>query len=203
MAKSSELVSTFPRAALLLPPREHGNTVSGVLVARDSGYLAVEVRFHGEPVTDLEVQFFHAEDHERGDAIGDAVKTGEDGIARALRVVPAGLYVCAVENQNDTVVPTVAEFNDAYPVVLPVGRSYVDMHDGPEFTADDAKDGVDAAEADEDGPDTGDAAQGGNDAGESNGGQDDNLDQGNEQGGPGSDDADKDGQASDQGGLWE
>lgn len=203
MAKSSELVSTFPRAALLLPPREHGNTVSGVLVARDSGYLAVQVQFHGESVSDVEVRFFHAVDDERGDAVGDAVKTDDDGIARALRVVPAGLYVCAVANQDDTVVPTVAEPDDAYPVVLPVGRSYVDMHDGPEFTADDAKDDVDATEADEDGLDTGDAAQGGNDAGESDGGQDDNPDHGNEQGGPGSDDADKDGQASDQGGLWE
>jgi hypothetical protein len=183
MAKSSVLISTFPRAALLLPPREHGNTVSGVLVARDSGYLAVQVQFHGESVSDVEVRFFHAVDDERGDAVGDAVKTDEDGIARALRVVPAGLYVCAVENQDDTVVPTVAEYEDAYPVVLPVGRSYVDMHDGPEFTADDAKDGVDAAEADEDGSDTGDAAQGENAAGEN--------------------DADKDGQASDQGGLWE
>jgi hypothetical protein len=178
MAKSAELVSTFPRAALLLPPREHGNTVSGVLVARDSGYLAVQVQFHGESVSDVEVRFFHAVDDERGDAVGDAVKTDEDGIARALRVVPAGLYVCAVENQDDTVVPTVAEYEDAYPVVLPVGRSYIDMHDGPEFTADDAKDGVDSAEADEDGSDTGDAAQGGNDASESNGGQDDNPDQG-------------------------
>ena len=204
MAKSPEFVSTFPRAALLLPPREHGNTVSGVLVARDSGYLAVQVQFHGESVSDVEVQFFHAEDDERGDAVGDAVKTDEDGIARALRVVPAGLYVCAVENQDDTVVPTVAEFDDAYPVVLPVGRSYVDMHDGPEFTADDdTEDGVDAAEADEDGSDSGDAASGGNDAGAGDGGQDDKPDQGNEQGGPGSDDADEDDQASDQGGLWE
>jgi hypothetical protein len=178
MVKSSELASTFPRAALLLPPREHGNTVSGVLVARDSGYLAVQVQFHGESVSDVEVQFFHAEDHERGDAIGDAVKTDEDGIARALRVVPAGLYVCAVENQDDTVVPTVAEFDDAYPVVLPVGRSYVDMHDGPEFADDDAEDGADADKEDADGADTADATSGGNDAGESDGGQDGNPDQG-------------------------
>ncbi len=143
-------VSTFPRAALLLPPREHDKTVSGVLVARDSGYLAVQVQFHGESVPDLAVQFFHAKDGERGDAIGEAVKTDKDGIARALRVVPAGLYVCAVENQDDTVVPTVAQFHDAYPVVLPVGRSYVDMHDGPEFAADDDDDGQDDAAGEDD-----------------------------------------------------
>ena len=83
--------------------------------------------------------------------------------ARALRVVPAGLYVCAVENQDDTVVPTVAEFDDAYPVVLPVGRSYVDMHDGPEFADDDAEDGADADKEDADGADTADATSGGND----------------------------------------
>lgn len=48
-------------------------------------------------------------------------------------MVPAGLYVCAVENQDDLVVTTVAEFEDAYPVVLPVGRSYADLRDGLEF----------------------------------------------------------------------
>jgi hypothetical protein len=158
MAKSTELVSTFPRAALLLPPREHGNTVSGVLIARDSGYLAVQVQFHGESVPDLAVQFFHCQGGERGDAVGDAVKTDADGLARALRVVPAGLYVCAVENQDDAVVPTVTELDDAYPLVLPVGRSYVDLHDGPEFSADDD---ADANEEDRDSADddAGDASE--------------------------------------------
>ncbi len=65
------------------------------------------------------------------------VLTDDDGIARAARVVPAGLYVCAVENQDDLVVPTVADFADAYPVVLPVGRSYVDLNDGVEFGSQD------------------------------------------------------------------
>jgi hypothetical protein len=41
--------------------------------------------------------------------------------------------VCAVEDQDDLVVATVADFDGAYPVALPVGRSYVDLHNGPEF----------------------------------------------------------------------
>ena len=149
--------STFPAAALLVVPRESGETVSGVLVARDSGYLAVEIRFHGEPVADLEVQFFSATDEgERSDAIGDAVATDKDGIARAARVVPAGLYVCAVENQDDQVVTTVAEFDDAYPVVLPVGRPHADLHDGLEFEGSEGTEGADSdGEGAEDGGDAG------------------------------------------------
>lgn len=130
--------TTFPPASLLVVPRDHGSTVSGVLVARDSGYLAVQVQFHGDPVAGLEVQFFLAtDDGARADAIGEVVVTDDEGIARAPRVLPAGLYVCAVEDQDDLVVSTVADFDDAYPVVLPVGRSYVDLHDGVEFGSQD------------------------------------------------------------------
>ena len=138
MAKPSDLPSTFPPAALMVVPRGSGKPLSGVLVARDSGYLVVEVSFHGAPVAGLEVQFFLAtHDGERGGAIGKTVSTDQDGIARATRVVPSGLYVCAIENQDDLVVTTVAELGDAYPVVLPVGRSYADMHDGLEFEGPD------------------------------------------------------------------
>ena len=127
--------TTFPPASLLVVPRDHGSTVSGVLVARDSGYLAVQVQFHGDPVAGLEVRFYVAdEDGARGDAIGDGAATDDKGIARASRVLPAGLYVCAVKNQDDLVIPTVTDFDDAYPVVLPVGRSYVDLHVVPEFS---------------------------------------------------------------------
>jgi hypothetical protein len=147
-------------ASLLVVPREHGGTVSGVLIARDSGYLAVEVSFHGDAVPGLKVQFYFAtEDGERGDEIGNVVFTDDHGIACAQRVVPSGLYVCAVENQDDLVVSTVADFDDAYPVVLPVGRSYIDMNDGVEFESQDRNKsgdtdgGEDSAEhSDEDGP---------------------------------------------------
>lgn len=143
--------TTFHPASLLVVPRDHGGTVSGVLVARDSGYLAVQVQFHGNLVARLKVQFFHAnDDGARGDAIGDVVTTDSDGIARAARVLPAGLYVCAVEDQDDLVVPTVADFDDSYPVVLPVGRSYVDMHDGPEFATDEPGDTSDGEDDDAD-----------------------------------------------------
>jgi hypothetical protein len=151
--------STFPPASLLVVPREDGKTVSGVLVARDSGYLAVEVSFHGEPVADLEVQFYLADDEgERGDAIGDPVTTDDDGIARAARVVPAGLYVCAVEDQDDLMVPTVTDFDDAYPVVLPVGRPYVDLHDGLEFGDQDEAAGDESSDGGDDQGDTADAS---------------------------------------------
>ncbi len=160
MAQPSDLPSTFPTAALLVVPKESEKTVSGVLVARDSGYLAVEVSFHGDPVAGLEVQFFFAADEgERGDAIGDAVTTNRDGIVRAARVVPAGLYVCAVENQDDAVVPTVAELDDAYPLVLPVGRSYADLHDGLEFDLGEGAEGN--GEGTENGDDAGDETDGG------------------------------------------
>ena len=144
--------STFPAASLLVVPRNHGGTVSGVLVARDSGYLAVAVQFHGEAVAGIEVQFYFAgDDGERGEAIGGVVLTDQAGMARAARVVPAGLYVCAVENQDDLVVSTVADFADAYPVVLPVGRSYVDLNDGAEFGSQDDDSESDEGDASEEG----------------------------------------------------
>jgi len=199
--QSPNLPSTFPAAALLVVPRESGETVSGVLVARDSGYLAVEIRFHGEPVADLEVQFFSATDEgERGDAIGDAVTTDTNGIARAARVVPAGLYVCAVENQDDLVVTTVAEFDAAYPVVMPVGRPHADLHDGLEFGDED-----EAASDDGDGDPEGEEGEEGEGANEQAGDgtapdQDSATDP---NGAPDADDADDSGDADDAGGMWE
>jgi len=151
--------TTFPPASLLVVPRDHGSTVSGVLVARDSGYLTVQVQFHGDPVAGLEVHFFSAaDDGARGDAIGEVVVTDDEGIARASRVLPAGLYVCAVEDQDDLVVSTVADFDDAYPVVLPVGRSYVDLHDGVEFGIQDDGGGDDGGGDDSDNDSGSDAA---------------------------------------------
>jgi hypothetical protein len=144
MAQSSPLASTFPSAALMVVPRDDGKTVSGVLVARDSGYLAAQVQFHGNPVPGLEAQFYFSNDGERGEALGDVVVTDQDGIARAARVVPAGLYVCAVENQADLLIPTVESFEDAYPVVLPVERPYADLNDGLEFAIDDADEADDS-----------------------------------------------------------
>jgi hypothetical protein len=192
--------STFPAAALLVVPRESGETVSGVLVARDSGYLAIEIRFHGEPVADLEVQFFSATDGgERGDAIGDVVTTDTDGIARAARVVPAGLYVCAVENQDDLVVTTVAEFDDAYPVVLPVGRPHADLHDGLEFG-----DENEATSDDGDGDPDGEDGEGTKEqAGAGDGTDPDQDSAADPNGAPDEDDADDSGDADDAGGMWE
>ena len=205
MAQSSNIPSTFPTAALLVVPKESGKTVSGVLVARDSGYLAVEVRFHGESVADLEVQFFSATDEGgRGDAIGDAVTTDEDGIACAARVVSAGLYVCAVENQDDLVVTTVAEFDDAYPVVLPVGRSHADLHDGLEFGSENEADGSDG---EEDGDLESEEGEGANEQASSGDGSGPDQDSAADPNGASDEDdadngADAD-DADDAGGMWE
>lgn len=142
--------STFPPASVLLVPDDHGDTVGGVLVARDSGYLAVVVQFHGTPVAGLSVQFFEVgEDTARGAPVGDPVLTDAAGIACASRVVPAGLYLCAVEKQEDAVIPTASDLEDPYELVLPVGRPYADLNDGVEFWVDEAGSGAGSSDRDE------------------------------------------------------
>lgn len=104
-----------------------------MLVARPMGYLIVRIYFHRVPVEGLEVRFYSSNDGEKGDEIGEAVRTTQTGIARVEMLVPAVEYVCEIENQPLARVTTVADLRDSYPLVLPIGRPYVDVDEDHEF----------------------------------------------------------------------
>jgi hypothetical protein len=120
------------RICLNRVPRPHEGALSGVLTLREMGYLTIKVQFHRVPEQGLTVRFFVSKN---GQQVGADLRTDEHGVVRVPRVVPAGLYHCEIERQTPTLVPTVQDLAHPYPVVLPVGRPYVDINERYEFEA--------------------------------------------------------------------
>jgi hypothetical protein len=115
-------------------PFPAGGQVSGVLVPRSMGFLAVQLLLDGYPLVGRSVAFFECtDDEEKGDALGDPVLSGDDGIVRLPRVVPTGHYLCEVEGHDHTVVTTVSLLSESAPVLLPVGTEAIDHFDGIAF----------------------------------------------------------------------
>lgn len=131
-------VSPFPPALASRVPSEHEkDKLSAVLVPRSVGYLVVRVTFHKEPCAGLKVKLYETDDDgNKAAQVGDELKTNQSGVVRVPWLVTAGLYVAAIENQPDTVVTTVADVADAYEVVTPIGRPYVDVDEDEEWPDD-------------------------------------------------------------------
>ena len=147
--------SAFPPALVARLPGPKPGRLSATLVARVMGYLAVRVQFHKDPVVGVEVKFSKATpDGKPGDALGKKT-TDADGVARLDRIVPVGNYVCELEHQPPTVVQAVLDEEKPYPLILPVGRPYVDIDEEIEW--DDAF--VDEDADQDDGGDDDDDAQ--------------------------------------------
>jgi hypothetical protein len=125
--------SPYPRGHVARVPDPHEDQISAVLVPRPMGYLIVRIYFHRVPVEGLEVAFYISNDGEKGDAIGTKVRTDEDGMAKVDMLVPAIEYVCEIENQPLARVTVVHDIDESYPLVLPIGRPYVDVDEDHEF----------------------------------------------------------------------
>lgn len=93
-------------------------------------YLSVQVLFHAVPVPDLKVQFCASD----GAKLEGELRTDETGRAALPKKVPAGNYVCNIEQQEPALISTVMSPSDPYVVVLPVGRPYADLLERVEFT---------------------------------------------------------------------
>ena len=130
---ADDLESVFPPAIVARLPGPKPGRLSAVLVARVMGYLAVRVQFHKDPVAGVEVKFSKATpDGKPGDALGKKT-TDEDGVARLDRLVLMGNYVCELEHQPPAVVQAVLDEEKPYPLILPVGRPYVDIDEEIEW----------------------------------------------------------------------
>jgi len=125
--------SPYPRGHVARVPDPHEDRISAVLVARPMGYLIVRIYFHRVPVEGLEVGFFVSNDGEKGEQIGETVRTDQTGTARVDMLVPAVEYLCEIENQPLARVTCVHDLRDSYPLVLPIGRPYVDVDEEHEF----------------------------------------------------------------------
>ena len=114
----------LPLAYLARVPFPAGDKVSAVLVPRSMGFLAVRVLHDGWPVIGRQVQFYlrqeNAED-EKGDALGEPIRTDDDGVARLPRLVAVDSYVCEIDGQETAVVATVNRLADAAVLSLPIG----------------------------------------------------------------------------------
>jgi len=126
--------SVFPPALVARLPGPKPGRLSATLVARVMAYLAVRVQFHKDAVVGVEVKFSKATPEGKpGDSLGPSKKTDNDGVARLDRLVPAGTYVCELEHQPPALVSTVLDEDKPYPLILPVGRPYVDVDEEIEW----------------------------------------------------------------------
>lgn len=158
--KEKREASPYPPAYAARVPAPHGGKLSAVLVARPMACLVVRVTFHKDPCAGLEVKFSKAnDDGTAGDAVGDKTKTDKRGVAGVPFMVPAGLYVCEIQNQKPTVVSTVVDPDRPYPVITPIDRPYYDVDEEHEWHDEDV-DGELPAD-DEDESEDGDAGGGG------------------------------------------
>ena len=156
--KEKRETSPYPPAYAARIPAPHGGKLSAVLVARPMACLVVRVTFHKDPCVGLEVKFSKATDEGKaGDAVGEKTKTDKRGVAWVPFMVPAGLYVCEVENQQPTIVGTVIDPQRPFPVVTPIDRPYYDVDEAHEWHDEDI-DGEMEIDDDEDAQ--GDAAGG-------------------------------------------
>ena len=120
---STDDESPFP-AANVARLSKSASGKSALLVARSMQYLIVRVLFHGAPVSGLKVQFGQIDDvdDKSPQKMEPALTTDENGLAAFPRLVVAGIYSCEIERQPATIVATVGNLREPYPVVLPVGR---------------------------------------------------------------------------------
>jgi hypothetical protein len=121
---------------LRVDPKGPSSRRSATIVLRALGHLAVQVFFHADPTEGVKVSFAKAtDDDQAGDAVGGELTTDDNGVARLDYAVDAGHYVCRVERQPPLLVTTVDDPAQPYPIVLPVGRPYVDLDGDVEFAA--------------------------------------------------------------------
>jgi hypothetical protein len=128
-----ELHFTIANVARL--PKGDSVHKSAVLVARVMGCLAVRLLFDQRPVPGANVRFYTGSDPE--DTSGELtphLTTDENGVAVFPRLVTRGLYTCSIDDQRNTVIPTVDHPNEPYPVVLPIGRPITDIGGASAFT---------------------------------------------------------------------
>lgn len=125
--------SPYPHGHVARVEDPHGGKLGAVLVPRPMGYLAVRIYFHRVPVQGLAVKFFERHGGSKGAQVGEELRTGEDGLARVDMLVPALEYVCEIENQLPATVTTVHAPDDSFPLVLPIGRPFVDVDEDHEF----------------------------------------------------------------------
>jgi hypothetical protein len=125
--------SPYPHGHVARVEDPHAGKLGAVLVPRPMGYLAVRIHFHRVPVRGLAVKFFEHSGGEQGAQVGSDLRTDDDGLARVDMLVPATTYLCEVENQPPALVTTVHALDDAFPLVLPIGRPFVDVDEDHEF----------------------------------------------------------------------
>jgi hypothetical protein len=128
--------SPYPHGHVARVLDPHEDKLGAVLVPRPMGYLVVRIYFHRVPVEGLEVKFFESSGGSKGAQVGDAIRTLEDGIARVDMLVPAIEYICEIERQPPATVTTVHSLAESFPLVLPIGRPFVDVDEDIEFDPD-------------------------------------------------------------------
>lgn len=103
------------------------NTI--VLFPLNLEFLSIQVLFHGIGVPELKVRFSTAD----GEELASDLTTDAKGLVRLKRRVPAGNYLCELEEQEPVNVSTARSPERTFPVILPVSRPYTDLRECVEF----------------------------------------------------------------------
>jgi hypothetical protein len=123
----TKLVGPAARVAPSAEDTQETNTI--LLFPVHLEFLSVQVLFHGVGVPELKVKLSSLD----GSEVAGGLLTDEKGKATLPRRVPAGVYVCELEQQERAQVCTVTSPADGFVVVLPVGRPYADVRERVEF----------------------------------------------------------------------
>lgn len=104
---------------------EHTIRVRSLTYESNKAWLGVQIYFHEQPIEDLEVEFFEARASDKaGAAVGEKLRTNQNGIAQLEERVPIGNYVCRIENQPDAAITSIPSPDEPYKLALPIGRPY-------------------------------------------------------------------------------
>ena len=128
---ASEAERTFIGPPVLAAPSAEDTSESNavVLFPLPLEFLCVRVTFHRVAAAGLEVRFVTLD----GAEVEGGLKTDLQGRVMATRRVTLGAYVCEIERQVSARVYTVPSLDRGFPVTLPVGRFYKDLHEREEF----------------------------------------------------------------------
>ena len=121
--QSSEILGPAARVARAATDTQETNTI--LLFPVPLEYLIVQVTFHKRPAVGLALKLRGAD----GAELGSGLVTDARGKVALPRRVAPGTYQCEIEHQATLEVCTVASANEAFAVVLPVGRAYADDHE--------------------------------------------------------------------------
>jgi hypothetical protein len=112
-----------------------------------TGWLLVQLTYQGLKLAGLPVQFYTlAANNQKGEPVGQAQVTDEQGLARLAQPVAVGEYGCQIQNQPLAIISTLEEPTEPFVLELPIGTPQVELYDALADELDEAEEALAEAE---------------------------------------------------------